>query len=119
MAGLKCRTCGELISDVKMGLLRDTDRGSRPVRRGSFKFVHRGDCDVPAEGGSVMTSSWDLASLVEDPDQIRYVVRDALLGTGEGRTCFSDGSLLAVVRAINPDYPLEELAHQLEQASCG
>lgn len=43
-----------------------------------------------------MTSSWDLASLIGDPDQIRNIVRDALVGTGAGSVCFADASLVTV-----------------------
>jgi hypothetical protein len=119
VAALRCATCGQPIEDPDMGLVRAIEKGSRPIRRGSFAFVHKGACDIPQSQPGARVPDWELASMVRDPSQVRFLIRDAFEGTEDGDVCLSDETLVAVVRALDPGYPVDQLREQIARVRCG
>lgn len=119
MAAIRCATCRDPIDDLDMGLIRAIEGGARPIRRGSFAFVHKGVCDVPGSRPGARVPDWDLASIARDSSQLRFLVRDALERTQSGEVCLSDDTLLTVVRELDPGYPLEVLRSLIADVRCG
>jgi hypothetical protein len=118
VAKFVCKTCGEDINNLDGGLIRAIERGTRPVRRGSFAFVHKGDCDTPQTGPGGRVPDWELPSMAADPSQVRFLIRDAFERTDTGEACLSDDTLLAVVRTLDPSYPIQALRAQVDSVRC-
>jgi hypothetical protein len=61
---------------------------------------------------------WDLKSLVDDPGGARWIEISALDGSQSGRVCLSDETLVTVIRALDPGYPLEVLRMEIDKLRC-
>jgi hypothetical protein len=118
LKALRCGTCGSPIDDVGMALFRTTERGPQPVRRGSFKIVHKGVCDTPPDAPGKRSQSWELGRFIEHPEQLGELVAGALLGTAYGDICLSDESLLMVISSIDPSYDIEGVRRQIQAVRC-